>query len=114
MHFHERAAFRRSWRDAGRVAALAAREELHLIRGCAIEVKVALPVGDNRKRDALNYAATVKPLIDGVTDSQEVWPDDNDEWIRGTRIALWRPQTPDLVLIRLQVAGAREWPPTEG
>lgn len=113
MHFHERAEFRRAWRAAGHAAARAARDELGPVRGCAIEVSVALPVPDRRRRDALNYAATVKPLLDGLTDSLEVWPDDNDEWIRSTHICLWRPSTPDLVLIRLQVAGVRTWPPSE-
>lgn len=44
------------------------------------EVFTSLPVPDRRRRDPINFAATVKRVIDGITNAG-AWPDDTPDWV---------------------------------
>lgn len=44
------------------------------------EVFTSLPVPDRRRRDPINFAATVKRIVDGITNAG-AWPDDTPEWV---------------------------------
>ncbi len=69
----------KQWRQAACQAALDA--ELHIY--VPMRVTVTIPVKGNRRRDPLNWVATVKPILDGITDSG-AWPDDDSRWVTST------------------------------
>jgi len=43
-------------------------------------VHTALPFPTNRRRDPINYAKTVKHIVDGLTQAG-AWPDDTPNWV---------------------------------
>jgi len=61
-------------------------------------VKVGLPVPDRRRRDPSNFHATVKPIVDGLTDAN-LWPDDDADHVTVEEPALLVGQK--LVVVRL-------------
>lgn len=80
-----------AWRDAGRELCAGHIDELSALRGQRVEVTVALPVTDNRRRDPHNYTSTVvKWLVDGMVLSQVVVPDDHSLWLAVAEPVLWR------------------------
>ena len=64
------------WRDAAFYAAKAAG--IGPLERC--EIRVTLPVRDNRKRDPHNYGGAVKAIVDGLVHAG-LWPDDTAEWV---------------------------------
>ncbi len=50
-------------------------------------VSLELPVRDGRARDPHNYVATLKPILDGITDAG-VFVDDNSRWVATTEPTL--------------------------
>lgn len=96
----KRAEFRRFWRDATRIWALGARNEGRLPRfkepctiRCTLPVKSVLT-----RRDAANYTATTKPIIDGILDAK-IFPDDSAEWLQELPILFVK--IPELVKIEI-------------
>jgi hypothetical protein len=83
---------------------------LSVLRGYRTEVTVALPVSQpGRRRDPSNWVATcVKPILDGVTDSATVWPDDNGTWVEVREPVLWGGKN---VVVRVAIASPK-WEPT--
>lgn len=103
---HATTSAKAAWRDAGRQLCADAVADLEPLRGLRVEVTVALPVRDNRRRDGHNYAGTVcKWLIDGMVLSQVVVPDDAAPWLALGDPVLWRG---DHVRVRVRPA-----PPVE-
>lgn len=81
QHYRRRSPIVREWRRAAWAA------------GCATglgpskrrlvgrqEVAVTLPVKGRLRRDPMNYVATVKAIVDGLTDAG-LWPDDDAEHV---------------------------------
>jgi hypothetical protein len=102
--------WKRQWRDAASVVARIHYRDLEPFKGQPVEVTVALPFKDNRRRDPSNYIATTKGILDGLTDSGCLWPDDNSDWVRQGEPVLWRG--PDVVVrIRLRDPSL-DWVPT--
>ena len=96
-HWSDRAAHRSAWRQAACAAADGAAAALAPLRGHRVEVTVALPVADKRRRDPSNWMATcVKPILDGITDAAALWPDDNATWVTVREPVLWTG--PDVVV----------------
>ena len=76
MHWAPRSRIVANWRKAAYFAAL-----LHKVPRLGRSlVSVTLPVRDRRKRDPGNWAPTVKPIVDGITDAG-VWPDDDSRYV---------------------------------
>jgi len=77
LHWAQKATLNRMWRKAAHGAAVMAQTPVH---GRSL-VNVSLPVRNvNQRRDAHNFIATVKPIIDGLVDAG-VWPDDNGRYV---------------------------------
>lgn len=68
-----------------------------------VTVTVVLPVADRRVRDPHNYFATVKPIIDGLTDAG-LWPDDGPDHVTTTepRLVICRHPAPRRVTVEIQ------------
>lgn len=81
LHWRTKASRTRAWRTAANVAATAqlGRTAADRSRPPSL-VRVTFPVTQNRRRDAANWHATTKPIVDGLVDAG-VWPDDNDDWV---------------------------------
>jgi hypothetical protein len=79
LHRMAEAALVKQWRQAACEAAVAA--ELTITE--PQRVTVTIPVKGQRRRDPLNWASTVKPILDGITDSG-AWPDDDSTWVTST------------------------------
>ena len=73
----------RQWRQAACDAATEAGLTIYV----PMRVTVHIPVKGNRRRDPLNWASTVKPILDGITDSG-AWPDDDSRWVTSTEPVL--------------------------
>ncbi|SNR38813.1 hypothetical protein [Blastococcus mobilis] len=113
-HHHRRSSFRRNWRYAARDAALAAVEDLAGIRGCRVEVTVALPWrGRSKSIDPANLRATTKPILDGISDAQAVWPDDNWTWVTEREPLPWQGDDVVVRLVVVDPAAPGEWNPAE-
>lgn len=110
----KRAPWRKSWRYAARDAALAAVQQLAPIRGCRVEVTVALPWrGRSKTVDPANLRATSKPVLDGITDSQAVYPDDNWTWVTEREPLPWAGDDVVVRLVVVDPATPGEWDPAE-
>ena len=83
LHRMAEAALVKQWRQA----ACAAATEAGLTIYAPMRVTVHIPVKGNRRRDPLNWASTVKPILDGITDSG-AWPDDDSTWVTSTEPVL--------------------------
>jgi hypothetical protein len=115
MHWSELNRFRQAWRYAARDAALAAVDELAHIRGCRVEVTVALPWGADRreKMDPANLRATTKPVLDGISDAQVVWPDDDRVWVSEREPLPWRGADVVVRFVVVEPGVPPEWNPAE-
>lgn len=81
LHWAEKGRRSRAWRTATAAAAIQVLGPPSKRRQPRSLVTVTLPVRSNKtKRDAHNYFATVKPIIDGLVDAG-CWPDDDGEWV---------------------------------
>lgn len=47
---------------------------------CPAEVRVTLPFGARRRRDPINFARTVKHIVDGLV-LAGAWPDDTEDYV---------------------------------
>lgn len=84
LHFRPKAARVAAWRKAAWAAAHNARSHPSWPREALpfCLVQVSLPVRSTLvKRDPSNWIATVKPIVDGLTDAA-VWPDDDSRYVR--------------------------------
>lgn len=82
-HF-TRAARTRVWREA---AGWWARQ--HRVKPFTEKVRVHVMFGvkyPGHRRDPLNFAPTIKAIVDGLTDVG-LWPDDNSTWVENTEPA---------------------------
>lgn len=68
--------YHQAWRDAAYVHY---RNQLRGVRLPPCIVEISLPVTTNVRRDAANFQATVKPIVDGIQRAG-AWPDDTDEF----------------------------------
>lgn len=93
-HWRTKAEQNRNWRFAAHLAARNA--QARYLDPCT--VTVILPVVGNRRRDPMNYFATVKPIIDGLVDAG-CWPDDTPQWVTTTEPRL--DPTTKLVTVEL-------------
>lgn len=66
----------RDWRTAAGYAALAAIG--YTLPPCWVHL--TLPVRDQRRRDPMNYAPTLKAVVDGMVDAG-LWADDTPEFV---------------------------------
>jgi len=62
-------------------------------------VYTALPVPDRRRRDPINFAATVKRIVDGITIAG-AWPDDTPEFVT-QHVPSFRLSKDQLVVVRI-------------
>ena len=78
MHWRAKAQATKLWRETAWGHAL---EQIPPPRqhGPSV-VTVDLPVTSARRRDNSNLIATVKPIVDGLTDAG-CWPDDDSRWV---------------------------------
>lgn len=76
-HFRVRAPIVAEWRRAGWAAGCTTGRgpALRRLEGRQ-RVTVSLPVVGRRRRDPMNFVATAKAIIDGLTDAG-LWPDDD-------------------------------------
>lgn len=76
LHWSKRARLEKSWRETAGWNALSQLPKS--FRPCPgfVAVSVCLPVSSNRRRDAHNFVATVKPIVDGLVDVGVVADDD--------------------------------------
>jgi Holliday junction resolvase RusA-like endonuclease len=74
-HWATRAARVREWRTVAAWAALQLPKDFRPCPG-RILITVTLPVKRMQRRDAHNFVATLKPIIDGLVDARVV-PDDD-------------------------------------
>ncbi len=65
-------------------------------------VYVDLPVTSRRRRDPSNLLATVKPIVDGMTDAG-CWPDDDSQWVAVTEPTVTIGS--NLVVVRIEPRG---------
>lgn len=77
FHWAKKAKLTDEWRQAAHWGAMLAKTPKNLP---ACTVTVHLPVKRRVRRDAMNYVATVKPIVDGLVDFG-LWPDDDAEWV---------------------------------
>lgn len=86
-HWTVRSPLTLGWRTAAHVAALhdvapgkgkAARA--HGPSFVHVEIPMLPILGNRQLRDPSNYIATVKPIVDGLTDAG-LWPDDHAGWV---------------------------------
>jgi len=75
MHWAKRAKMVRCWREAAFFAAQQLPRAVRPVSGRVL-IEVVLPVKNNRRRDAHNFVATLKPIIDGMVDARVVDDDD--------------------------------------
>lgn len=106
-HWAALRADRQAWKTAAYLAACEADNQLAAFRGHRVEITVALPVPDNRRRDPHNYVETIKRIIDGIVNSGAVIPDDNATWCAVPEPVLYRG---DSVRIRIRTAPPAEDP----
>lgn len=76
-HWRTKARRVKAWRIA---ANQAARSTAYFVHGQAQDVHMCLDVPDSRHRDPMNYFATVKAVVDGMTDAG-CWEDDDSRWV---------------------------------
>jgi Holliday junction resolvase RusA-like endonuclease len=62
-------------------------------------VRTALPIPDRRRRDPINFAATVKRIVDGITVAG-AWPDDCPEFVT-QHVPSFRVSKDQLVVVRI-------------
>lgn len=62
-------------------------------------VHTSLPVSGVRRRDPINFAKTVKAIVDGIT-LAGAWPDDTPEWVE-QNIPSLRLDSDLLVIVRV-------------
>lgn len=87
MHWTKKARATKAWREAAHFGALESLGRARRMFGVPALVTVTLPVRDARPRDPHNLFATVKPIVDGLTDAG-LWPDDTSEWVSVTEPAI--------------------------
>jgi crossover junction endodeoxyribonuclease RusA len=76
-HWRPKAELNRMWRQAAFIAATNA--QYGMLPPCT--VACCFPVRSLKvRRDPSNWYATVKPIVDGLTDAG-LWPDDTAEWV---------------------------------
>lgn len=83
LHRMAEAQLVKAWRQAACDAATDAGLKIN----APMRVTCYLPVKGKRRRDPLNWASTVKPILDGITDSG-AWPDDDATWVTSTEPVL--------------------------
>jgi Holliday junction resolvase RusA-like endonuclease len=107
-HWAAQNADKLAWQRAACLAAKQAADELAPWRGHRVQVTIAIPVPDKRRRDSDNYyPSVVKPIKDGITKSGALWPDDNDTWCTAL-VVFWNGGTE----VRIKVETAPEaWNP---
>jgi len=76
MHWAKRASLAKAWRETTGWNAIAQLPKL--FRPCPgfVGVSICLPVTSMRRRDAHNFVATTKPIVDGLVDAKVVADDD--------------------------------------
>ena len=73
----------KEWRDAAYYAWCAAHPgvgPLGRVADCPAEVHVVIGFRQNRRRDPINYAKTVKHIVDGLV-LAGAWPDDTEDYV---------------------------------
>lgn len=111
-HWSKTAPDAKKWRLAAELAFRQAREQLEPYKGQHIQITVGIPFPATKtKRDSGNYhAKVVKPICDGITDSQTLWPDDNDAYCSPADPIIWRGGTE--VRCRIEIAPP-DWDPAD-
>jgi hypothetical protein len=85
-----------------------------LIRGCRVEVTVALPwVGRSKTIDPANLRATSKPILDGISDAAVVWHDDNSVWVTEREPLPWQGEDVVVRFVVIDPGAPVEWDPAE-
>lgn len=76
MHWSKRASLSKAWRETTGWNAIAQLPKS--FRPCPgfVAVSICLPVASMRRRDAHNFVATTKPIVDGLVDAKVVADDD--------------------------------------
>lgn len=84
LHHMAKAAKVKVLRTKARCTALADRRSIRPVTDWPVTVRVIyqFPTG-RHPTDANNLAATTKALVDGVTDSQLIFPDDTTRYVEG-------------------------------
>lgn len=98
FHWSKKARLTSEWREGTQWGAIAARFDKNLP---PCKVTVHLPVKRRVRRDAMNWVATVKPIVDGLVD-YGVWPDDSIEWVTVMEPVLIPTQVPGMVRVVLE------------
>jgi Holliday junction resolvase RusA-like endonuclease len=75
LHWSKRASITRHWRSAAHWAAIRTGP---MAGPCLVNVTFVVKV--NRRRDPSNLIATVKAIVDGLTDAG-LWPDDDSSHV---------------------------------
>lgn len=81
-HWATRARIVKDWRQTAGWAALQLPKDFRPCPG-KIVVEITLPVKRMQRRDGHNYAATVKPIIDGLVDARVIPDDDTAHVLTG-------------------------------
>lgn len=65
-------------------------------------VHTLLPVKSDRRRDPANFQATVKRIVDGITNAG-AWPDDTPDWVDQRNPRFYTDDSPhQTVIVRLE------------
>lgn len=86
---------------------LALNSNEQLFQTCAVLIRVSNITA--HEFDAANFYPTVKPILDGATDSALVWPDDNNSVITGGILFLQGSQKSKTDYI-FEIEIVEEWP----
>ena len=107
-HWASSSVAKSKWVNAAVRVCLERADELAVFRGHRVQITVAVPFPDRRRRDGHNYTPTVaKPLIDGMVRSGALVPDDNTTWVECLDPVLYFGE---LVRVRIRVASPSENP----
>ena len=84
LHWRKRHELEQVWQMAAFVAARNAK-----LKGLGPSVvNITYVVQHHRRRDPHNFAATSKPILDGMVQAG-VWPDDNSDWVTVNDPVFW-------------------------
>lgn len=103
-HWAAKARAVRTWRAAACVAADASP---HRLLPPAL-VELHLPVADRRRRDPMNYAPTMKAVVDGLVDAG-VWPDDTPAFVRTLEPTLYVAKRGEAKTVRVVITERGDW-----
>ena len=109
-HWTAASVAKNKWVNEGVKAGLEHTDDFDAFRGHRIEITVAIPFPDKRRRDPHNYTGSVvKALTDGFTRSGALVPDDNQTWVSIQDPVLYKGEE---VRVRFRVARPVEDPAT--